>query len=305
MLDLFDLHCDTLYECYKHGYNLKNKELAVSIQNLQNFEKRCQIFAIWINDKAKNPYKLYLNILNDALFNFQSNVNDIVLCITKSEVENIFNQNKIAAFLSVEGGALIENEPARVESIYNDGARIITLTWNKGNKIAGGAHSRKKLTKLGEDIIKRMNNLNMAVDLSHLNNKSFYACIDKADNVLATHSNCNAVFSHKRNLSDEQLKLIKEKNGVVGICFYPEFLGGGNIFEKIYANVSHMLDLGLENCISIGSDFDGAKMYPMLKNPADLTSLYEFLWDKGVDSLTLSKLFFNNAYEFYDKLLTN
>lgn len=305
MFDLFDLHCDTLYECYKNGYNLRNDKLAVSIQNLQNFEKHCQIFAIWINDNLKNPYALYMQILNDAIYNFQSNAKDIVMCKTKSEVKDTLEQNKSVAFLSVEGGALIENEPARVEQINSDGVKIITLTWNKGNGLAGGAKSYGKLTKLGNDVIRRMNRLNMAVDLSHLNSKSFYSCITHADNVLATHSDCSAVNKHKRNLTDEQLKLIKAKNGIVGICFYPEFLGDGDVYDKVYSNVSHMLDLGLENCLSIGSDFDGATMSPKLKNPADIEKLHEFLCDKGIDSLTLKKLFFNNAYKFYDKLLTN
>jgi len=305
MLDLFDLHCDTLYECYKNGYNLTNENLAVSIRNLQDFGQHCQVFAIWLNDNLKNPYELYLEILNDSIFNFQLNSKYIALCKHKSEVQNTLKQNKSVAFLSVEGGTLIESEPARVEWINNDGVKIITLTWNKSNRLAGGANSHGNLTKLGKDVIKRMNHLNMAVDLSHLNMKSFYSCIDIADNCLATHSNCSSVFNHKRNLTDEQLKMIKDKNGIVGICFYPEFLGRGNVFEKIYSNVSHMLDLRLENCLSLGSDFDGANMSPLLKNPTDLVSLYEFLWDKGIDSLTLENLFYNNAYKFYDKLLTN
>ena len=140
----------------------------------------------------------------------------------------------------------------------------------------------------------------MAVDLSHLNDKSFFEVIDRAEKPIASHSNCRSVCDISRNLSDEQIKLICEKGGVIGLNFYPLFLGG-NVFEKIYENIAHLLYLGYENIIAVGSDFDGAVMASELCDITKIFDLYVFLEQKGLDNSLLDKIFYKNAYLTFDK----
>jgi len=182
-----------------------------------------------------------------------------------------------------------------------DGIKFLTLTWNGENSIAGGSQSQKGLTSFGKEVIEKMNRLKIGCDLSHLNEKSFYKAVEIAEYPLATHSCCKTVFNHPRNLSDEQIRLIAERNGVVGICFYPEFLGG-EAFSKIYENIYHLLSMGFEDVIAIGSDFDGARMSENLQKISQVPCLYEYLAEKGLEKALLQKIFYNNANNFIANL---
>lgn len=278
-MNYFDLHCDTTYECYKTDVAMRRNGLAVSFDYAHLFDKWQQVFAVWISDDTKNPYGLYKKIIKD----FKSKA--------RRKPENL---NPI---LAVEGGSVIERNINRLDKLREDGVKILTLTWNGENAIAGGSKSGAGLSRFGRKVIKRMNEIGLVCDFSHLNDKSFFSAIDIAERVIATHSNCRAIYDHKRNLTDEQLKLIADKGGIIGLCFFPGFLGG-DTFQKIYENIYHMLELGLENHIAIGSDFDGADMDSRLENIGDIPSLYFRLSEKCINDRVLNKIFYENAANY-------
>lgn len=280
-MNYFDLHCDTPYECYYKNQDFLKNSLAVSGEKGAKFDNWKQIFAVWIRDDAAEPYKLYNAILKD----FKEKL--------KSKPDNL------TPYFSVEGGAVIEDDTDRLYILKEDGICALTLTWNGENRIAGGSKSDKGLTDFGKRVIRDLNSLNMLCDLSHLNEKSFYSAIELADYPIATHSNCRTVFDCPRNLSDNQLKLIAEKGGIVGLCFYPEFLGG-DVLEKLYRNIYHMLELGMENNIAIGSDFDGADMSGSLCDISKIPFLYANLNEKGIDKSVLDKIFYKNAENYLE-----
>lgn len=279
LTNYFDLHCDTPYECYFKKQPFCENTLAVSGKKGLYFKDWHQVFAVWIKDDAENPFKLYKNILNDfklKLFKMPDN---------------------LTPHFAVEGGAVIEDDISRLDALYSDGIRFLTLTWNGENRIAGGSKTEKGLTAFGRGVIKEMNRLKIACDLSHLNDKSFFGAIEYAEYPLATHSNCREVFSHPRNLTDEQIKLLAQKNGIIGLCPYPAFLGG-DVYEKMYENIYRLLNMGLENNISIGSDFDGADMDEKLSDISKMPSLYRFLSGRGISERLLEKIFYKNACNF-------
>ncbi len=280
-MNYFDLHCDTAYELYKRSLPFCNKELSVT--DINSFENWVQTFAIWIKDDCKNPFGLYKNILNDI----------------KQKLKNA--PQSLTSIFSVEGGAVIETDLDRVEILKNDGIKMLTLTWNGENSIAGGCKTDNGLTNFGKSVIKKLNGLKIATDLSHLNQKSFYSAIDISKYPIASHSNCYDICQHPRNLTIEQIKLITEKNGVIGLTFYPLFLGE-NVFEKIYENIYFLCDNGLENHIALGSDFDGGEMDQNLNNIGKIPNLYNFLKSKGLNDALLDKIFYKNAYKFIAKL---
>lgn len=275
----FDLHCDTAYKMYTENQPFYKNRLAVSGEKGEIFDSWYQTFAIWLPEDLENPFEFYENTLSHLKGNLCGKVNPI---------------------FTVEGGMVLENDSDRLYRLKQDGVKLLTLTWNGENAIAGGSKSEKSLTDFGKSVIDKMNKIGMAVDLSHLNDKSFYDVIERAEKPLASHSNCREVCFVPRNLSDIQIKLICEKGGIIGLNFYPEFLGD-NVFEKIYENIYRLCDMGYENNIAVGSDFDGAEMASELCDITQIPDLYGFLALKGLDISLLDKIFYKNALETFDK----
>ena len=278
-MDFFDLHCDTAFELYKRNLSFDNDELSVNLNSAKVFGKWTQIFAVWIKDDAENPFRLYENIMSDIKFKL------------KTAPENL------TPLFAVEGGSVIEDKTDRLEVLKKDGIKLFTLTWNGENRIAGGCKTEKGLTDFGVTVIKELNRLKIGCDLSHLNKKSFYSAMEYAEFPLATHSNCYEICPNRRNITLEEIKLITQKNGIIGLTFYPEFLGE-NIYEKIYKNIFLLCDKGFENNIAIGSDFDGGKMSESLDKTSKIPLLYGFLEKKGLSKPLLNKIFYENAHKF-------
>lgn len=279
----FDLHCDTVTSLLSNGGTLTKNDLAVSFEKARCFEKWSQCFAIWINDGMKDPFGFYHNVLKKY----------------KSETQNA--PPDLTCFLTVEGGTLIENDLSRIEALKNDGVCALTLTWNGENNIASGACAQGGLKSFGKEVISELNRFSMICDLSHLNKESFFSCLEIADIPMASHSCCKKIHSHRRNLDDEQLKLLAQKGGIIGVCLYSEFLGG-DVFENFYKNISHLLDLGLHRYVAIGTDFDGCEMPEEMSDITKIPALYEYMLAKGFSRSLLDDIFYQNAANFFARI---
>lgn len=280
----FDLHCDTPYECYKNSLPFDNSILAVTPEKGKEFCEWKQCFAVWIKDDLTAPFEFYKSVISEF----------------KQKLKN--KPKNLSSVFTVEGGAVIENDIGRISLLKNDGIRAVTLTWNGKNRIASGTLSQGGLTDFGVNVIKEMNRLSLACDVSHLNQESFWDVIKIAEFPYASHSCCSSICSHSRNLTDAQIKAITEKGGVIGICAYPVFLGEGDVFEQLYRHLYHLLDLGLENYIAFGSDFDGADMAYKLSDISQIPDLCDFLVKKGIENKIISKFFYKNAMNFFTRL---
>lgn len=307
-MDYFDLHCDTLYECYKKDASLKCNNLAVSVDKGREFGRWSQVFAIWIPDKLEEgitPYKLFSEIYDRALHEFWPLKSEILLCDNAGQMQNATSLGKSVAFLSVEGGSVLEGKLYKVKELYRKGVRMITLTWNSENDIAHGSESAGPVTPFGREVIAEMNRLNMMVDVSHLCTESCDEAIRLAKFPIATHSCSRSVFDHKRNLTDEQIVRLSQKGGIAGLCLYPAFLGQGDVFGRVYDHLVRFIELGGEDFPAIGSDFDGADMDANLNNICKIPDLYEYLLQKGMQENLLRKIFYLNASKFFMNVLTN
>ncbi len=282
-MQFFDLHCDTAYKCYRDNVLFTDSALAVTPQKASLFDKWSQCFAVFVKDGIDSPFEYYKNTLKEF----------------KIQLKN--KPNNLTSFFTVENGIIIENDLNRVEKLYNDGIRAVTLTWNGENQIAGGADTNTGLKHFGEEVISELNRFGIMTDLSHLNKKSFYRVIELAQKPIITHSCLEYVHKHRRNIDDDQLRLLVQKGGVFGLCFYPAFLGEGNVFENIYKNVYHVLEMGYEDYLSIGSDFDGADMDKDLYDISFVPVLYNYLKSRNISDDILEKIFYNNAYNYFNK----
>ena len=287
-MKLFDLHCDTPSVCFREKIPFENEVSAVKEGALKSFDAAAQICAIFTRDDRENAFNHYKDTLNYFKECVTLPINDLEAPHT--------------VLLSVEGGSIFEGDPDKAYEVHKDGIKTVSLTWNGENALAGGVLTDAGLKDCGKELIKNLNSLNIALDLSHLNDKSFFDAVEVADFPIATHSNCRAICENKRNLTDDQLKLIRDKKGLVGINFYPPFLNDELVMQQILFNIEHMLKLGLENNIAIGTDFDGGQMAPELDETAKIPDLYNYLLSFGMGENLLNKIFYQNAFDFYKKL---
>lgn len=291
-MNFFDLHADTPL-LLAQG---KSELMAVDILN-HPFENYIQTFAVWINDGDAVAFETYKDRLKATLS--YCNKNNINLLDN-----NQFLKNGI--ILSVENAGFLSDNPKLLERLYNDGVKMLSLTWNGDNAFAGGANGAGGgISEKGVKIIREINRLGIALDVSHLSPKATLEGIMLADRVLASHSCCDAVFHHKRNLSDEALIAIKKKDGIVGLCFYPEFLGEKSAYNGLINNVKHMLELGMSDNIALGSDFDGADMAPELSKTSHIPQLFNAFLKAGFKKSLIEAIFYQNALAFFGKMCEN
>ena len=275
----FDLHCDTFTEIYKRKTTLDSSGCAVSYDRCDFSEYR-QAFAIFIPDELKG---------SEATEYFRS-VADYA--IKTGGIKN--------GFISVENGNMLAGDLDNLELLRQYDVKMFGLCWNGKNELCGGADTDIGLSEFGRRVITELEKMNIAVDVSHTCDRALYDVLDTVTKpIVASHSNARAVCPHRRNLDNRALKTLFSIGGLCGINFYPLFLGEGDVFERIYAHISHMLELGGEHSIALGADFDGADMDEKLMAIDRVPDLYYSLQCRGISGKTLDDIFFNNADAFF------
>jgi len=227
-----DLHCDTLIQM-KRGYDFSepHSEYHVDIPRLVEGGVDLQVFACCPRPLKKGEhYYEPVNRSIDFLKNEISKHSDkIEICLTSKDAERIKASNRIAALLSIEGGVALDKDPKNLERFYSKGIRLITIThnyptgwcgnWQEKNLPFGG------LSDLGQEIISEMNHLGIIIDLSHCSDTTFEEVVKVSTQpVIASHSNARSLCNHNRNVTDEQIKALAEKGGMVGVTFVSPFL---------------------------------------------------------------------------------
>src|SRR2546422_7126092 len=186
-------------------------------------------FSIWVDARYRRAggFQRALDLIA-AVRALADTDPQVELVTSADEVRAAAARGHIAALLGVEGGHAIENSLDKLDSLYALGVRYMTLTWNNGNDWAGAStdpHRAGGLTAFGKRVVRRMNELGMLVDVSHVSDSTFWDVVATSSRpVIASHSACRALAHHPRNLTDEQLQAIARTGGVVGINFYPVFL---------------------------------------------------------------------------------
>ena len=262
---VFDLHCDTPYKY------LLGETPIVNGDSIKSFSSYKACTALWIDDRDPKPFVLYKRLLSAA---------------KKVQFDHL---------LTLEGFCFA-NGPDTVDLLKKDGICAATLTWNYNNRLAGGCLDDGILTALGKSIIRRMNECGIMLDLSHINERSFFPALEQAEKVYISHGNLKSICNHPRNITNEQAKALAGRGGIIGICLYPDFLGA-DVFEKVYENIVTAEDLGLKT--ALGSDFDGAIMHPKLNSPEKLYDLRDFLAKKGFSNYMLEDFFYKNAESLF------
>lgn len=298
-MNVFDLHCDTVYRCLKENLDITDNELDFGA----SFEPdgvRGQFFAAFIPDELCGMHATeFANKLIDEFY-FQT-----------EKHQDLFSDKPktgmITPLLSIENASALGGDIKNIDSFKGRGVKMMTLTWNGENELGYGSKCKGRLKAFGKEVVRRMYKAGMAVDVSHLNDEGFYDVIDMGSGpVCASHSSSRAIFEHERNLTDRQFSLIKESGGIVGLNFADSFLCEGQSgIEDVFRHAEHFLSIGGENVLCIGSDFDGAKMPCGVKGYDGLRSVYEYFINHGIPKKTADKIFFENAAAFFGLHIAN
>ena len=282
-MQYFDLHCDTLYRAVMDNSDFVNDSYHISVNKAPQFDKWKQLFAIWIPDEIKGD-----------------KATDLFIKAANKFRELLPAYNNIDMMFAVENASMLNGDIRNIELLTLNKVRYVTLTWNGENELGCGAFSNTDygISEFGKNVVKELENNNICIDLSHASDKLFYDVLKIAEKpFLATHSNSRTITDHKRNLTDDQFKIIRDIGGVVGLNFYKGFLNDDEdkaSIDDIVRHAEHFFNLDGENTLAIGSDFDGADMPIGISSIFDITAVYErFLMEFGA-KLT-KKVFFDNA----------
>lgn len=229
-----DTHGDILSDQIKSGIDIGKRQKGGNFDLIRAKEGGLdvQVFSVW------SDYTGSFNLANRQIDSLEALINRYPNFITKvttaKQLKVAVKSGKMAAMIGVEGGHMIENNLNMLDSLAKRGMIYMTLTWNNSTPWASSAFEetfkRDSLKQVGLSdhgikIIKRMNDLGVIVDLSHVGEQTFYDVIRVSKKpVMASHSSAYVFNKHQRNLKDDQIKAIANTGGVVFVNFYSGFL---------------------------------------------------------------------------------
>lgn len=306
---MIDLHCDTLMELLDHpdSGDLYSNKWKIDIEKLRQGHSMVQDFAIYVDlEDTEDPYGRYesmLQLFQDNMAAYSQHIRHIR---SYEDLKTCRQNGKLGALLSVEEGGVFESSLDKLRKAYEDGVRLVTISWNYPNGLCephcGDPH--KGLTDVGIAFVQTMEELGMIVDCSHLND----AGIAQLDQLLtkpfiASHSNARAVTPHSRNLRDDQIRMIANKGGVIGLNFANHFLGDSPMsrIDDIVRHGLYIRQVGGSDVVALGTDFDGIDPNTEIENIGHMDRLREAFLKAGLSQEETDKIFWKNA----DRLLQN
>ena len=301
-ISVFDAHCDTISRCYYLHEGLRCNTGDLSLEKTERFARYCQFFALWTTKEYTDGdgctmEEAYHTLLGCFRAQMACNSDKIIQCRTAQDVEQAHRCGKAAAFLTVEGAELLGCDPARLDQAAIDGVTAINLTWNYANALSGSSKEQPErgLSTVGRDFVRKMEDLHILVDVSHLSEAGFWDVAEIASRpFIASHSNAKSVWNHTRNLTNEQITAIIENQGVIGLNFYEGFVGGSRDLDMVRAHLDRILELGGARNVALGGDWDGCDLIADLPAIDSLPRLYEYLLLHGYDEAVVQDLFYNN-----------
>jgi len=293
-MKIVDMHCDTLLVLRMTGRNLDDINGHINLAKLRRGGALLQCFAIFtptgpeakIYRLSESPWEFFLNSAQLYESQLERCKADIAPMRSLAELKRNMAESKISAMLTLEDGVCLEGDVSRLQTLYERGVRLITLTWNYENSLAwpNSEDPRlhvKGLKDFGFEVVSEMNRLGMLVDVSHLSEGGFYDVARSSTKpFLASHSCARALCEHSRNLTDAQLHTLADCGGVCGVNFYSRFLSPESEYsrnEEILRHMEHIVNKAGIESVAIGSDFDGITCGLELEDYSGMARLCELI----------------------------
>ena len=206
--------------------------------------------------------------------------------------------------LTVESLSALGGKIERISELKGYGVKVASLNWNGYNGIAGGMDSDEGISDFGREVVRELENSGIIIDVSHLNDRSFFELCDIITKpIIATHSNSRSYCANPRNLTDEQLKIIFESGGVVGLNLYDAFLGERlSGYDDLLRHVDNMYKAGGEGNVALGSDFDGCDTDERFNNVSDMPRFYDYI-AAHLSRNDADGIFYGNAARFFEGIV--
>ena len=317
-----DMHCDTisgLWRANQAGNNLSLREsnMSVDLMKMQKGGYLLQNFAMFVFlGREADPLVNVLELIDEFYRQIEANRDLIAPVYTYADIEKNAAEGKLSALLTIEEGGVLKGNVQVLRNLYRLGVRMLTLTWNFENEIgfpgttihneAYDASKRYGLKPAGIEILREMNRLGMIVDVSHLGDDGFWDVVKYTDSpFVASHSNARAACNHTRNLTDDMIRALADKGGVMGINFCGDFLteGGSDRVEDMIRHIKHIKNVGGIGCIGLGTDFDGIDNVPEVRDASYMPLLARGMEQAGFTPAEIDAVFSGNVLRVYREVL--
>ena len=321
-MKFIDMHCDTISSIYLDRMGGEVKKLRennghVDLARLKKGGCLAQNFALFtILKKDPDPYGFARGACR--LFKEELAENDDMIrqAVTVEEILRNDRDGRMSGVLTIEEGGICNGSTDVLRDFYREGVRMMTLTWNYENDLAypnkvdmntgiSMPETEHGLKKKGIELVELMEGIGMAVDVSHLGDAGFWDVAEIMKKPFAaSHSNATAIAGHTRNLTDEMIRTMAERGGVMGINYCPVFLddredGGTSRISAMVRHIKHIRNVGGIECIGLGSDFDGISGTLEIDSPSAVHLLEEALYRNGFTQTEVEKIFYRNVLRFY------
>lgn len=311
-MNLIDMHCDTLLKfMWRPDTHLKENDYSVDLEKMKRAGSLAQFFACFIYAKRFQGEDIWeqgfdhaLKMIAHAKKEFLENADKIALATNYKEIMKNKDAGRMSAILTVEEGGIINGKMSHLEELHRQGIRLITLTWNWENCL-GFPNSRetdlmqKGLKPFGIEVVERMNELGMIIDVSHLSDGGFWDVLKYSKKpVVASHSNARVLCSHPRNLTDDMIRALAEKGGIAGVNFYPAFVHESNRItaENLADHVEYMYKIGGEDFVAMGTDFDGFDDgESTITHIGQMEEVFDAIRKRGFTASQMDKIWSGNA----------
>ena len=327
-----DMHCDTISRLLGLRREGKAESLRENTGHLDLLRMRqgnylLQNFALFVDlGEGRDPWEEVCALYDCYREELEKNADIIAPVYRYADIAANERAGKLSAMLTVEEGAVCKGEPAKLEALYEMGVRMVTLTWNFPNELGypnlsrelrGEARKhtpnlRDGLTERGREFVEEMERLGMIPDVSHLSDAGFYDVLAVTKKpFVASHSNARAVCPHVRNMTDDMIRRLAERGGVMGLNYYAYFLeevpaGRENpgTLAAIVRHAKHIADVGGIEILGLGSDFDGIDTHAELPGAQSMEKLWEALKASGFTESQLDGIFSGNVLRVYRETLS-
>jgi membrane dipeptidase len=337
-----DTHVDVTPKLQRPDWSFteEHREGHVDLPRLRKGGLDGLFFSIWMPGTVTGP-----KAVNDAIERIaavhklaEDLPDHIALCLTAEDVRQAHRQGKIAALIGMEGGHMLNNSLAILRMYAKLGVRYLTLTHSRNTEWADSSGDQPRhngLTDFGKEIVRELNRLGVMVDISHVSDKTFWDVLEVSRApLIASHSSCRALANHPRNMTDEMIKALAAKGGVIHINYHTGFLDDAAAqydrkaasrmqelmttysndldraraelqrefgprpavsWEKIIEHIDHVVKLVGVDHVGLGSDFDGAEMPAGMDDVSFLPRITEALLRRGYSESDIRKILGENT----------
>lgn len=344
-----DMHCDTISALLAKKragevVSLKDCDCHINLKKLKQGDYLLQNFALFVNlgncvepwQEVQELFELYTQLLLE-------NRETIAPVLAFDDIEKNRKAGKMSAMLTVEEGGVCGGSLEKLETLYRQGVRMMTLTWNYPNELGypnldtgkglrikmasqGGnsavvnlvtknylntPNETDGLTETGKTFVEKMEELGMIVDVSHMSDAGFWDVLAHTKKpFVASHSNARAICPCVRNLSDKMIRALAERGGVMGLNFCADFLtqvptGTKNpgTIEEVVSHARYIAAVGGVECIGLGSDFDGIDTHEELPGADAMGRLWDALKKGGFTESEVDRIFGENVLRLYRDII--